>query len=230
MCVCGKDLTEVVMAEEDVVRLYRSLVARDAAGAIATVEQVRGAGVAQERLFDELFVPAMSLLGGAWAAGEVDELAFTQAAVVAEQIASFVMPPAARQDRGVSVVVGAMHRDRHAVRKNVIGAALSEAGYRVSDLGVDVRPTDFLARVEETGARILVVCAETMATARVVGRVREMLASAAHDDVVLLVAGGPFDADATLARDAGANGVLHGAESALRVVATAARDLAGGDA
>lgn len=216
------------MAEEDVVRLYRSLVASDAAGAIAVVERSRDGGLGQERLFDELFVPAMSLLGGAWAAGELDELAFTQAAVAAEQIASFVLPPAARQDTGVSVVVGSMHRDLHTVRKNVIAAALAEAGYRVSDLGADVRPADFLARVEETGARIAVVCAETMGTARSISRVREMFASAGHDDVVVLVAGGPFDADAALAKDAGANGVLHGAESALRVVGTVARDLAGG--
>jgi len=216
------------MAGEDTVRLYRSLVASDSAAAISVVEQVRAGGMAQEQLFDELFMPAMSLLGGAWASGQIDELEFTQAAVSTEQIVSFVLPPAARQDTGVSVIVGAMHRDLHAVRGNVIAAALGEAGYRVSDLGVDVRPADFLSRVEETGARIVVVCAETVATARDVGRVREMLISAGHDDVVLLVAGGPFDADASLARDAGANGVIHGAESALRVVQTAARDLAGG--
>ena len=44
---------------------------------------------------------------------------------------------------------------------------------------------------------------------------------------VILVGGGPFSADESLAREAGANGVVTGAESALRLVARAARDLAG---
>ena len=46
----------------------------------------------------------MGLLGGAWAAGEIDEITFTQAAVVAEQIGSFVMPPVAHRDTGVTVI------------------------------------------------------------------------------------------------------------------------------
>jgi hypothetical protein len=132
------------MSDEAPIRLYRAFVAQDPASAIKVIEDARSGGTSQAQLFDTLFAPALALLGAAWAAGEVDEVTFTQAAVVAEQITSFVTPPAAVGDTGVTVLIGCMHKDRHAVVKNIVGAALKEAGNRVVDLGVDVRPAEFL--------------------------------------------------------------------------------------
>ena len=123
------------MADDAAARLYQAFVSEDPAAAIAVIERAKAGGVAQAQLFDSLFAPAMSLLGGAWAAGAIDEYTFTQAAVVAEQIASFVTPPATAQDTGVTVLIGTMHRDYHAIDKNIIGAALKEAGHRVDRPG-----------------------------------------------------------------------------------------------
>jgi methanogenic corrinoid protein MtbC1 len=215
------------MSDEAPIRLYRAFVAQDPATAIKVVESARADGTPQAQLFDALFAPALALLGAAWATGDVDEVAFTQAAVVAEQITSFVTPPSSVADTGVTVLIGCMQKDRHAVVKNIIAAALKEAGNRVVDLGVDVRPAEFLEKVEETGARIVLVCAEILQTAGDVGRIRDMLAAGGHDDVVLLVAGGPFEADQEIAKRAGANGVVRGAESAIRLVAKVAADRLG---
>lgn len=218
------------MSAEEAAQLYQAFVDQDPASAIQVVEHARASGIPQDQLFDALYAPAMALLGGAWASGEIDEIVFTQAAVVAEQIGSFVMPPAARRDTGVTVVIGSMHRDHHSIARSVIGATLKEAGYRVNDLGLDIRPADFLERIEETGARIVIVFAEMMSTARAVARVREMFESNGLDDVVILVSGGPFTADAALARDVGANGVIPGAESALKLLARVTRDRAAAEA
>jgi len=203
-------------------RLYDAFVSQNPADAIAVIQRVKASGVAQAHLFDQLFAPAMSLLGGAWARGEIDEYGFTQAAVVAEQITSFVTPPTTAQDTGITVLVGTMHHDLHSIDKDIAAAALKEAGHRVIDLGTDVRPSEFLERAEETGARILIVFAQTMSTARSVLRVREMFSAGGRDDVVLFVAGGPFVADVSLARAVGANGIARGAESALKLVARVA--------
>jgi hypothetical protein len=54
-----------------------------------------------------------------------------------------------------------------------------------------------------------------------------MLAAAGQDEVVLLVAGGPFEADTDMAKRTGANGVVRGAESAIRLVAKVAADKLG---
>lgn len=209
----------------EIQRLYRAFVEADPAAAIRVVEQVRSSGVSQAELFDTLYVPALAMLGDAWARRGIDELSFTQAAVVAEQVSSFVMPPLARSDTGVGVVLGVMHRDRHSVMKNIIAGTLKEAGYRVFDLGTDVRATDFLERVDETGARVVVVFAEMLATARAVAGVRDLLDAEGRSDVVLLVCGGPFAADPSLARSIGANGVISSAQGALEVLGRVRRDL-----
>jgi len=216
------------MADDAAARLYQAFVSQDPSSAIAVIEKVRSGGVTQDELFDSLFAPAMSLLGGAWASGAIDEYTFTQAAVVAEQITSFVTPAASGHDTGITVIIGSMHRDYHAIAKNTIGAALKEDGYRVVDLGVDVRPAEFLERIEETGSRIIIVCAEMTATSRDVARVREMLAAEGEIDVIMLVAGGPFAADAGLAKSVGANGVIRSAESAMKIVSRVAKDRLGG--
>lgn len=210
------------MADDAAARLYQAFVSQDPALAISVIESVKKSGIAQGKLFDHLFAPAMSLLGGAWANSTIDEYTFTQASVVAEQITSFVTPPATAQDTGITVLVGTMHRDSHAIDKDICAAALKEAGHRVIDLGVDVRPAEFLERAEETGARIVIVFAQSVGTAASVSRVREMFSGSGRDDLVLLVSGGPFSADMSLVRSVQANGVVRGAESALKLVAKAA--------
>ncbi len=215
------------MADDAAARLYQAFVSQDPAAAITVIEQARGGGMSQGALFDSLFAPAMAMLGGAWSSGAIDEYTFTQAAVVAEQITSFATPPATARDTGITVLIGSMHRDHHSIDKDIVAATLKEAGHRVVDLGVDVRPAEFLERAEETGARIVIVSAQLMSTARAVVRVREMFAAAGRDDMLLLVSGGPFTADPALAREVGANGVVRGAESALKLIGRIARDLLG---
>jgi methylmalonyl-CoA mutase cobalamin-binding domain/chain len=212
------------MADDAAARLYQAFVSQDPAQAIAIIQNARARGIEQSLLFDQMFAPAMSLLGGAWASGAIDEYAFTKAAVVAEQVTSFVTPPATAADTGVTVLVGTMHKDVHTADKNIIAAALTESGHRVIDLGVDVLPSEFLERVEETGAQFIIVFAQTASAAASVARVREMLAGNGRGDVVVFVSGGPFAADAARARAVGANGVVRGAESAMKLIAKVSRD------
>ena len=209
----------------DAAQLYQAFIGNNPAEAIRVVERARAAGIEQKALFDALYAPALALLGGAWASGSLDEMVFAQAAVVAEQVGSFVMPPPSPAGTGVGVVIGSMHRDLHSIARTIIGTTLKEAGHKVTDIGADARPTDFLERIEEGGARIVIVVAEMIETARAVVRVRELLTGVGREDVVMLVSGGPFAADKSLAREVGANGVILGAESALKLVARVARDL-----
>lgn len=207
------------MADDAAARLYQAFVSHDSAQAIAIIQKAKAHGTEQAQLFDRLFAPAMSLLGGAWASGAIDEYAFTRAAVVAEQVASFVTPPSKPSDTGIVVVVGSMQGDLHSVDRNIVASALAEAGHRVVDLGVDVRPAEFLEGVEDASAQILIVFAQSAGVAASVGRVREMLTGNGRVDAVMLVAGNPFAADVARAKAVGANGVVRGAESALKLVA-----------
>jgi methylmalonyl-CoA mutase cobalamin-binding domain/chain len=211
--------------DEAAERLFRSFTAHDPAAAIAVIEEAKAAGIAHDDLFDAVFVPALAMLGARWADGELDELAFTEAAVVAEQVTSFVIPPGTAPDRGVAIVVGCLEGDRHDLRKNLFSAALKAAGYRVLDLGVETSSREFLRGVGETGARIVIACAEMVGSAPAVPMLREALDAAGRNDVVLLVAGGPFEADPDVAKVLGAQGVANSAQSVLRVVERVVADL-----
>jgi len=215
------------MAHDAASQLYQAFVAEHPAAAIDIIERARRDGMDQAALFDRLFTPAMALLGAAWASGAIDEYGFAQASVVAEQVTSFVIPPSTAADTGITVLVGTMRGDHHAIGRSITASALKEAGHRVIDLGVDVRPADFLERAEETGARVVVVFAQMIGTARSVVRIREMFTAGGREDVVIFVSGGPFSADEALARSVGANGVARGAESALRLVAKIAKRVGG---
>lgn len=224
-----KTAIEENMPADTSASLYTAFVKHDPAEAIAVIERAKSGGVSQEELFDTIFVPAMSMLGAAWAQGTIDEEAFAQASVVAEQITSFVVPSMAMRDTGMTILVGTMHRDEHTIGKNIIGAALKEAGHRVIDLGTSVRPAEFLERLDETGARIIIVFASLLSTAEDCARVRESLTVAGHEGVIVLVSGGPFGADEGLARRVGANGIVRSAEGALKMVAKIAEDISGGE-
>ena len=154
------------MSDDATARLFQAFVNQDPTVAISVIERAKQSGVAQVQLFDQVFAPALSLLGGAWAAGTIDEYVFTQASVIAEQITSFVIPPTTSADTGIIVLIGTMHHDLHTIEKDITAAALKEAGHRVIDLGADVRPADFLERAEETGAGVVIVYAQLIGTAR----------------------------------------------------------------
>ena len=209
------------MASDAPVRLYQAFIADDPARAISVIADAKASGIGHDRLFDQVFAPALAMLGAAWARGSLDEYRFTQAAVVADQVASFVAPGSV-PDTGTTIVVATMQGELHTARKAIISGALSQAGYRIVDLGSDVLPSAILERVRESRARIVIVFAETVAAAASVGRVREMLDSGGQGGVALLVAGGPFSAEESRARSAGAQGVVRSAEGALRVVGSLA--------
>lgn len=218
------------MSDGVVERLYQAIAANDPAAAIAVVSDAKAHGIPQDRLFGDVYIPALAMLGAAWAAGEIDEFRFTEAAVVAEQVTSFVTLPPAAPDRGVTVVLGAAEGDRHDLRKNIFAAALKTAGFRVLDLGVDTSPEEFLSGVDETGSRVAIVFAETVGSAGSVGGIRRAFDEGGRSDTLLLVSGGPFEADPGAAKVVGANGVANTAQGILRLVERVVADRLGGGA
>ena len=214
----GEEAAPVAEGSSDTVTsLYRMLASGDSTSAIALVEDARGS-IAQSEIFDSVFAPAMAMLGAAWASGELDEYAFAQAAVAADQLIPFVTKPSVAQDSGVTILVGVMRGDGHSSAKNIVASALRMAGHRVVDLGDEVSGTEFAERAEDSGARIVIVCAEQLVSAITVEHVADALRAAGRDDVAVLACGGPFVADPGLARRVGARGVVHHAQEALEIV------------
>ncbi len=213
------------MSVDSVSRLCEALVMRDAGAAIEMIEEAKALGQTDDQVFDALYAPALACLGGAWATGGIDEATFARSAVIADQIAPFVVPSAVPRDRGVGVVIGTAKGDRHSVLKNIVASVLSEDGYRVSDLGVGVPTWEFLAAIEQTGARVAIVCVESTPAVLGVQHLRSRLDRRGRNEVIVLAAGGLFAAEPARARDAGASGAITSAAGALTVLARVTEDL-----
>lgn len=56
---------------------------------------------------------------------------------------------------GVKVVIGTIEDDIHDLGKNIIVSLLRSVGFEVYDLGVDVKPEQFIQKITETGAAIV---------------------------------------------------------------------------
>ena len=217
------------MAEDYSARLFRSFVNQDPSRAIDVIAAPRTAESPKTSSSTSSSRPRSRFSAARGPQGPIDEYTFTQAAVVAEQVTSFVLPPHAAEDTGVTVLVGTMHHDLHSIDKNIAAAALKEAGHRVIDLGVERAPGGLPRACR--GDRRAASCSSSRAWPRPpesVSRVREMFSAGDRGDVVIFVGGGPFVADPALARSVGANGVSRGAESALKLVDRVAK-LAGGE-
>lgn len=215
------------MSIDAAIRLYEALVMHDAGSAIEMIEEAKALGRTDGQIFDELYAPALACLGGSWATGGIDEATFARSAVIADQIAPFVVPSAVPRDRGVGVVIGTAKGDRHSVLKNIVASALSEDGYRVSDLGVGVPTWEFLAAIEQTGARVAIVCVESTPAVLGVQHLRSRLDRRGRHEVLVLAAGGFFATEPTRAREARASGAITSAAGALSVLARVTEDLLG---
>jgi len=101
-------------------------------------------------------------------------------------------------------------------------AILRSSGYRVVDLGVDVRAADFVEKVKELEPQVLGLGAYMTTTMRRMGEVLEALKEAGLRDVVKVMVGGAA-VTADFAESIGADGYGKDAFSAIQV----ARDLAG---
>ncbi len=117
------------------------------------------------------------------------------------------------------VVIGTVQGDIHEIGKSLVGTMLAVNGFQVYDLGVNVSPATFIAKIQETGAQILGMSAlltTTMTVQRDV--ILQMKKEGLHPGVKVMVGGAPVTAG--WAAEIGADGY---AEDAVGAVALARR-------
>ncbi len=108
-----------------------------------------------------------------------------------------------RPRRGASIVIGVVEGDVHDMGKNIVAAILEVSGYRVVDLGADVKPEDFLEAVRKERARILAL-SSMMSTP--LDRMRDVIGWARKLEPGVRVLVGGAALDETLAARMGADG------------------------
>ena len=88
------------------------------------------------------------------------------------------------------VVIGTVKGDIHDIGKNIVTALLKGTGFEVVDVGVDVPAETFVAKVRETGARVLGLSAMLNSTLPEMKKVVDAVAAAGLRDRVKIIIGG----------------------------------------
>ncbi len=100
------------------------------------------------------------------------------------------------QEREVlgKVVIGTVEGDLHEIGKNLVATLLSVSGFRVTDIGIDKSPADFLNAVIEADADIVGASALLTTTMLVQGQIVEALEDAGlRDKVKVMIGGAPVN-------------------------------------
>jgi 5-methyltetrahydrofolate--homocysteine methyltransferase len=100
------------------------------------------------------------------------------------------------QERAIlgKVVVGTVLGDLHEIGKNLVATLLSANGFKVTDIGIDKSPVDFLNAAIEADADIVGASALLTTTMVVQGQIIEALDDAGlRDKVKVMVGGAPVN-------------------------------------
>ena len=111
------------------------------------------------------------------------------------------------------IVIGTIQGDLHDIGKDIVSTMLVSAGFEVHDLGIDVPPESFSAKVKETGANIVGVSALLSVTVPTVSKVAEAIKLGGMRDRVKIIAGGAAmrpEYAANLGIDAAVNDAIEG--------------------
>ena len=92
--------------------------------------------------------------------------------------------------RGRSVI-GIVKGDLHDIGKQIVAMMMEDAGYEVIDLGVDDSPVEFVDKVKETGANLVLMSAMLTTTVAVMKDVVELMKKEGIDNCKAMIGGAP---------------------------------------
>lgn len=168
------------------------------------------------------FIKGIEEVGAAWTSGEAflpDVMMAADAMKagmdVLEEVLAAGEGDGAYEDKG-KIVLGTVEGDIHDIGKNIVGALLTSAGFKVYDIGIDQKAEDFVAKADEVGAKIIAASAlltTTMKSQKVL--VEYLDAQSLRDKYKIIIGGGPTSAK--WGEDIGADGWAETADEAVEL-------------
>lgn len=167
-------------------------------------------------------ISGIEVVGEQWKAGEVFLPDVMMSAEAMKAGLALLEPAIAEQ--GLSegeakgkIVLGTVEGDIHDIGKNITGAMLTAAGYKVFDLGTDIKAAEFVAKAQEVGAEF--IASSALLTTTMIGQkgiVDYLKANNLRDKFKVLIGGGPTSQ--AFADEIGADGWAETADDAVLLV------------
>ena len=187
----------------------------------ALVERALAAGVPAADVLNQALLPAMDVVGKRFGAREmyISEVLLSARAMHTGlgRLKPFL---GASDGSGVAkpvVVLGTVRGDLHDIGKNLVAMMLEAGGFKVVDLGTNVKPETFVAAVKQHQPAVVALSALLTTTMREMKNTLETLRKAGvMDGVKTIVGGAPVTQD--FARTIGADAWAPDAPTAVATV------------
>jgi corrinoid protein of di/trimethylamine methyltransferase len=177
------------------------------AQAKAATEEALAEGLSAKEILDSALIPGMDEVGRLFREGEYFVPEVLVAAKAMNQCMDLIEPLLV--SGGVKkigkVIAGTIEGDLHDIGKNLVCMMLKGAGFEIIDLGVDVKPEEFVEAAKGAKPDILVISALLTTTMLNMPRVIEELKKAGiREEVKVLIGGAPVSQ--AYAEEIGADG------------------------
>jgi 5-methyltetrahydrofolate--homocysteine methyltransferase len=100
-----------------------------------------------------------------------------------------------QQERSARIILGTAQGDIHDIGKNLVGMMLEGAGFEVVDLGVDIKPEQFVEKAVEEKADIIGVSALLTTTMMSMAEIVALKNEKGFSSLKVIIGGAPLSND-----------------------------------
>jgi 5-methyltetrahydrofolate--homocysteine methyltransferase len=182
------------------------------------VEAALAAGVSPLEILQSGLMAAMDVVGAKMESEDMFIPEVLRAAKTMEAGLAVLQPQLAAGDLDLSgtIVIGTVKGDLHDIGKNLVALLMASAGFSVVDLGINVEPAVFVAKVEEHQAEYLGLSALLTTTMpMMIETLAALDASGRRKSVRVLIGGAPVTQE--YADQIGADGYASDAGAAIKI-------------
>jgi 5-methyltetrahydrofolate--homocysteine methyltransferase len=182
----------------DLQTLKEAIIKGNIDGSMTETQAVLDAGKNVQDILDNGLIAAMDEVGEKFAKGQLFVPQMLRSAKAMQECMTLLEPLFQESDitpKG-NVVIGTVQRDLHDIGKNLVAMMMGGAGFKITDLGVDVAPDQFVQKVIEVKANIVAMSALLSTTMPGMPETIAALETAGvRENVKILIGGAPVTAD-----------------------------------
>ena len=162
--------------------------------ASAGVEQGLKEGIAVDDILEKGLLAAMDLVGERFGNGEMFIPQVIWSAKAMQAGMDLLRPLFAEGEQGKSarIIIGTAEGDIHDIGKNLVGMMLEGAGFEVVDLGVGIKPEQFIEKAVEEKADIIGVSALLTTTMMCMADVVKLRNEKGLSSLKVIIGGAPL--------------------------------------
>jgi 5-methyltetrahydrofolate--homocysteine methyltransferase len=177
--------------------VYNAVIGGKVDDAAASVERGLNSGIAVDDLLKKGLLSAMDLIGERFGEGEIFIPQVIWSAKAMQAGMDLLGPhfTEGQQERSARIILGTAQGDIHDIGKNLVGMMLEGAGFEVVDLGVDIKPEQFVEKAVEEKADIIGVSALLTTTMMSMAEIVALKNEKGFSSLKVIIGGAPLSND-----------------------------------